>query len=95
MKLDLDEARRVAGLASLEFDATDLARMADEMSRILDYVDQLREVDVSAVAESVAEVESASRSDEPSESGVAGAVEGNAPSMLRGHFAVPKVIGAD
>ena len=43
MNIDREEARRVAGLAHLEFDDAGLDRMASEMTRILTYIDQLRE----------------------------------------------------
>jgi len=93
MKITLDEARRVAALASLEFSDDDLRRMAGDMSRILDYVDQIEAADVSAVAEEGADAPVADRADEVRSSPVADEAGGNAPSMLHGHFVVPKVIG--
>ena len=44
MKITRDEARRIAALAHLEFDDDALDRMAAEMTKILTYIDQLREV---------------------------------------------------
>ena len=41
MKIDREEARRIAGLAHLEFDDAGLERMAAEMTRILEYVETL------------------------------------------------------
>ena len=41
MKIDREEARRIAGLAHLEFDEAGLERMAAEMTRILEYVETL------------------------------------------------------
>ena len=41
MKIDRDEARRIATLAHLEFDDTGLERMAAEMTRILEYIESL------------------------------------------------------
>ena len=51
MNIDRDEARRVAELAHLEFDDAGLDRMASEMTKILSYIDQLREVDASGFEE--------------------------------------------
>jgi Asp-tRNA(Asn)/Glu-tRNA(Gln) amidotransferase C subunit len=44
MKIDRDEAKRIAGLAHLEFDDAGLDRMAGEMTKILSYIDQLRDI---------------------------------------------------
>jgi aspartyl-tRNA(Asn)/glutamyl-tRNA(Gln) amidotransferase subunit C len=46
MKIDREEARRIADLAHLEFDDAGLDRMAAEMSKILGYMDQLKEVEI-------------------------------------------------
>ena len=43
MKITRDEARRIADLAHLEFDEASLDRMAAEMTKILGYIDQLRD----------------------------------------------------
>ena len=44
MKIDRGEARRIAALAHLEFDEAGLDRMAAEMTAILEYIDQLKNV---------------------------------------------------
>lgn len=98
MKIDRDEARRVAGLAHLEFDDAGLDRMAAEMTKILTYIDQLREVDVEGYEERDATV-TPMRADEPRASvvndAVADAVARNAPAWRDGFFVVPKVIGGE
>ncbi|HEX9502257.1 MAG TPA: aspartyl/glutamyl-tRNA amidotransferase subunit C, partial [Thermoanaerobaculia bacterium] len=48
MKITSDEARRIAELAHLDFDDPGLERMADEMTKILSYIDQLSEIEGSA-----------------------------------------------
>ncbi|HKO54301.1 MAG TPA: Asp-tRNA(Asn)/Glu-tRNA(Gln) amidotransferase subunit GatC, partial [Thermoanaerobaculia bacterium] len=48
MKIDRDEARRIADLAHLELTDEALERMAAEMTKILTYIDQLREVALDA-----------------------------------------------
>lgn len=86
--------RRIAALACLEFEEAGEARMAGEMSRILDYVDEIRDAggnDASVVP--VAPVRL--RDDEPAESLPVGVVGKAAPRFARGHFVVPKVIGVE
>lgn len=94
MKIDRDEARRVAGLAHLEFDDAGLDRMASEMTKILTYIDQLREVDVAGFEESGAAV-TPMREDEPRPSTNRDDVARNAPAWRDGLFVVPKVIGGE
>src|SRR5581483_9677378 len=45
VRITRDEARRIALLAHLAFDDASLDRMAEEMTKILTYIDQLREVE--------------------------------------------------
>jgi aspartyl-tRNA(Asn)/glutamyl-tRNA(Gln) amidotransferase subunit C len=94
MKIDRDEARRVAGLAHLELDDAGLDRMAAEMTKILTYIDQLREVDVEGFEERDATV-TPFREDEPRPSLDRALVERNAPAWRDGLFVVPKVIGGE
>lgn len=94
MKIDRDEARRVADLAHLEFDDAGLDRMAAEMTKILTYIDQLREVDIEGFEEHDATV-TPFREDEPRPSIDRELVERNAPAWRDGLFVVPKVIGGE
>ena len=94
MNIDRDEARRIAELAHLEFDDEGLDRMAAEMTKILTYIDQLREVDVEGFAERDAAV-TPMREDEPRPSIDREDVARNAPAWRDGLFVVPKVIGGD
>jgi aspartyl-tRNA(Asn)/glutamyl-tRNA(Gln) amidotransferase subunit C len=50
MSVTRDEVRHIASLARLRFTETEEEVMAAELSRILAYVEQLRELDTSAVA---------------------------------------------
>jgi aspartyl-tRNA(Asn)/glutamyl-tRNA(Gln) amidotransferase subunit C len=95
MKISIDEARRVAELAALEFGEADLERAARELSRILDYVEQLEAVDVSRVPVAGAESGRPNRADELESPNIAEEIEGNAPAMIHGHFVVPRVIGGE
>jgi len=94
MKIDREEARRVAGLAHLEFDDAGLDRMAAEMTKILSYIDQLREVDVEGFEERDASV-TPMRADEVRPSADREKVAANAPEWRDGFFVVPKVIGGE
>ncbi|MGK2855612.1 MAG: Asp-tRNA(Asn)/Glu-tRNA(Gln) amidotransferase subunit GatC [Thermoanaerobaculia bacterium] len=95
MKISTEEVRRVASLACLEFDAEGEARMAVEMSRILDYVDQVRGAESAGDADATISAEGRVRADEPHESLPASDVERAAPRFERGHFVVPRVIGGE
>lgn len=92
MKITLDEARRIAALAHLSMDDAALGRMAEEMTRILSFVDQLAEADTSA-AGTAAEPVTPMRDDEPRPSLDRDLVARNAPDWADGFFRVPKVIG--
>ena len=92
MNIDRDEAKRIADLAHLDFDDAGLERMAAEMTKILTYIDQLREVDVAGFAEDAGGA-TPMRDDEPRPSVGRDLVERNAPAFRDGCFAVPKVIG--
>ncbi len=94
MKIDRDEARRVAALAHLEFDDDGLDRMAAEMTKILTYIDQLREVDAAEFEERDSSV-TPLRDDEPRPSIDQTHVARNAPAWRDGFFVVPKVIGGE
>ena len=89
MKITREEARRIAELAHLEFDDAALERLAAEMTKILTYIDQLREVEGSTDKS----VGATPLREDVARPGIAReAVERNAPSWRDGHFVVPKVI---
>jgi len=94
MNIDRDEARRVAELAHLEFDDAGLDRMASEMTRILTYIDQLREIDTDGFEEHDATV-TPMRDDTPHAPLDRELVARNAPAWRDGFFVVPKVIGGE
>ena len=91
MNITRDEARRIAQLAHLEFDNDALDRMSAEMTKILSYIDQLREVSVEEVA-AEGSVATPFREDVVKPGVDRQAVERNAPAWRDGHFVVPKVI---
>jgi aspartyl-tRNA(Asn)/glutamyl-tRNA(Gln) amidotransferase subunit C len=94
MKITRDEARRIAGLAHLEFDDAGLDQMAGEMTEILSYIDQLSEVDVSGVVLPPVAA-TPMREDVPHTPIDRELVARNAPAWRDGFFLVPKVIGGE
>ena len=92
MKVSRDEVRRIAALAHLAFDDAGVDRMAEELTKILSYIDQLREVDVRGFEEH-AEGTTPMRDDVPHPYVDPALVERNAPEWDEGHFVVPAVIG--
>ena len=91
MNITRDEARRIAELAHLEFDNEALDRMAAEMTAILSYIDQLREVEVAEDRQDC--LSSTPLREDVVKPGVdRDAVQRNAPAWRDGHFVVPKVI---
>jgi aspartyl-tRNA(Asn)/glutamyl-tRNA(Gln) amidotransferase subunit C len=94
VEIDREEARRIAELAHLRFDEPGLERMAAEMTKILAYIDQLREVDVEGFDEERV-AETRFRGDEPHPPLHRELVARNAPEWRDGLFVVPKVIGGE
>jgi aspartyl-tRNA(Asn)/glutamyl-tRNA(Gln) amidotransferase subunit C len=95
MKIDRTEAGRIAALARLEFDDAGLDRMAAEMTAILEYIDQLRSVDVSGVEAVIDDAPTPLRPDVPHQSLDREAAERNAPQFRDGFFVVPPIIGGE
>ncbi|HEX7707889.1 MAG TPA: Asp-tRNA(Asn)/Glu-tRNA(Gln) amidotransferase subunit GatC [Thermoanaerobaculia bacterium] len=94
MKIDRDEARRVAALAQLQFDDEALDRMALEMTAILSYVDQLQELELPD-GEEADSLPTPLRADTPHLPLDQPDVERNAPAWRDGFFVVPRVIAGE
>jgi aspartyl-tRNA(Asn)/glutamyl-tRNA(Gln) amidotransferase subunit C len=94
MSIDQDTARRVAHLARIEVAEADLAPLAAELSSILGWMEQLREVDVEGVEPmtSVTPMKLKWRADEVTDGGDRDRVLANAPDARAGFFTVPKVV---
>lgn len=50
MKIDKDSIKKIAHLARLEFDESSAEKMSKDMSQILDWVEQLNELDTTGIA---------------------------------------------
>jgi aspartyl-tRNA(Asn)/glutamyl-tRNA(Gln) amidotransferase subunit C len=94
MALDPAAVRRIAKLARIAVPDEDLPGLATELSRILQWVEQLDEVDTAGAAPmtSVVEVTLPMRADEVSDGGIRDQILANAPERAGGFFAVPKVV---
>lgn len=93
MRIDRDEARRIARLAKLSFSDGELDVMASEMSVILDYVDQLAAIDAGEPDGPARPVATPLRDDVARSSGFEPAAARSAPEWENGFFVVPQVIG--
>lgn len=97
MSLTLDQVKKVATLARLELSDADLATMADQLNKILGYVDQLAAVNTDGV-EPMAHplpVQNVFRDDVPVPSLPVDAALQNAPTRLADFFGVPAVFDSD
>lgn len=95
MAIDEKTVRRVAHLARLALPPERLAPMAQEISGILAWIEQLQEVDVEGVAPMTSAVAGAAlplREDIVTEGDNATAILSNAPKAEHGFFVVPKVV---
>jgi aspartyl-tRNA(Asn)/glutamyl-tRNA(Gln) amidotransferase subunit C len=94
MSIDTDTARRVAHLARIAVAEADLAPLAAELSGILGFMEQLREVDVDGVEPmtSVTPMALPRRDDVVTDGDIRDQVLANAPSSRDGFFTVPKVV---
>ncbi|MGH6990803.1 MAG: Asp-tRNA(Asn)/Glu-tRNA(Gln) amidotransferase subunit GatC [Stellaceae bacterium] len=94
MPLDKATVARIATLARIKLPESELPPMARELSHILEWIEQLNEVDVTGVAPmaSVVHLKIPMRDDIVTDGGDADAILKNAPEVARGFFAVPKVV---
>jgi aspartyl-tRNA(Asn)/glutamyl-tRNA(Gln) amidotransferase subunit C len=94
MPLDRAAVAHIASLARIRLSEAELDPLADELSQILTWIEQLNEVDTSGVAPmaSVAASGLPMRDDEVTEGGRPEEILANAPRTAHGFFAVPKVV---
>ena len=94
MSVDPATVRHIAKLARLEMSDAEVAATVPELNAILDWIEQLSEVDTSAVEPltAVIDLKLRLRDDVVNDGNVRDAVLLNAPDAQHGFFAVPKVI---
>ena len=94
MSVEPEQVQKIASLARLAMSAEQAAALAPELNTILGFVEQLAEVDTSAVAPMAAVIPNTLRlrDDVVNDGNVRDAVLSNAPAAMYGFFGVPKVI---
>jgi aspartyl-tRNA(Asn)/glutamyl-tRNA(Gln) amidotransferase subunit C len=94
MSIDIDTARRVAHLARIAVKDADLPKLAGELSAVLNFMEQLNEVDVEGVEPmtSVTPMRLKRRADVVTDGNIQAQILANAPDAREGFFAVPKVV---
>jgi aspartyl-tRNA(Asn)/glutamyl-tRNA(Gln) amidotransferase subunit C len=94
MSLDPATVRRIAKLARIRVDDADVARLQNELSGILAWIDMLNEVDVEGVEPLTGGAQMAlkMRDDVVTDGGIAERILANAPDRAGDYYAVPKVV---
>lgn len=94
MSIDKNTARRVAHLARIAVEEHELEPLAERLSGILGFMEQLNEVDVSDVQPmtSVTPMDLPRRADQVTDGNIQDKILANAPDAREGFFAVPKVV---
>lgn len=94
MSIDTETARRVAHLARIRVQEDRLPELASELSAVLNFMEQLGEVDVEGIEPmtSVTPMDLPHRTDGVTDGNIQERVLRNAPDAREGFFAVPKVV---
>ncbi len=93
-EIDLETARKVAHLARIAVPEDHLPALAQDLSHMLTFMEQLTEVDVDGVEPmtSVTPMRLKRRKDGVTDGNMPARVLANAPDAREGFFAVPKVV---
>ncbi len=99
MSVDKTTVAKIAALARIKMDDAELERMVPELNGILDWVEQLGEVDTAGIEPMTAVIPNTLRlrddvvdADPLTAGGKRDAILANAPAAEHGFFGVPKVI---
>tara|TARA_B100001123_G_C15016597_1_gene909769 strand:- start:88 stop:375 length:288 start_codon:yes stop_codon:yes gene_type:complete len=94
MTIGKPEVEKIAQLAKLSVDESEVGRYADELSNILSFVEQLSEIDTDGVTPMAHPLEMTQRlrPDKITESNQRGEFQNCAPQTEKGLYLVPKVI---
>jgi len=93
-KITIQEVEHVANLARLEFNEEEKKRLAEQLGEILDYIDQLNELDTAEIEPTshAIPVKNVVRPDAVKPSLTRDDALANAPSNVDGLFEVPKIV---
>lgn len=94
MSLDKKTVAKVASLARLKVTDEELEKYGPQLSNIIQFVEQLEEVDTDNVEPlaSVVDITLRLREDKVTDGGIQKEILANAPETLEGFFVVPKVV---
>jgi aspartyl-tRNA(Asn)/glutamyl-tRNA(Gln) amidotransferase subunit C len=89
--LQREQVEHVARLARLELSDEEIERMAGELSKVLDHIEKIRELDLTGVEPTshVVDLVNALRADEPRPSLPREVALASAPEPVAGGFGVP------
>ena len=90
----IETVAKIARLARIRIPEDELDKLSGELSNIIDWVEQLEQVDTDGVEPmtSVVEMELPHRSDAVTDGAMPDKVLGNAPEESHGFYVVPKVV---
>tara|TARA_B100000579_G_scaffold408668_1_gene396985 strand:+ start:859 stop:1203 length:345 start_codon:yes stop_codon:yes gene_type:complete len=94
LKLDTNTINKIAKLARIKLSEQESKDLLKDMNSILDWVEQLNEVDTDKI-EPLANISSSSlpkRKDQAEDINSSDEILQNSPDKLEGYFAVPKVV---
>jgi len=94
VKIGISDIEKVARLARLELSPEEKQEFSGQLSKIIDYVEKIKELDTSNVkpAEHIVPLNNVFRKDEVKDSIDRDAIESIAPIFKNGHIVVPKII---
>ncbi len=94
MSVDIATVRRIAHLARIAVEDSEIEKMRTEINAILSFVEQLSEVEVEGVEPmtSVTPMVMKKRADAVTDGGIPDIIVGNAPATEDHFFLVPKVV---
>ena len=94
MSLQADDVKNIAHLARIAIDENDIPEYAKNLSKILDFVDQLNQADTDGIEPMAHPLDMAQRLrvDEVTEENLREKLQTVAPKVESGLFLVPKVI---
>ena len=94
MPIGIEEVEHLAELAKLKLSQTEKKKFARELDQIIQYIDQLKEVDIANIPPTshVFPMENVLREDKVEPSLSQQQALANAPDKKDGYFRVPKVI---